>query len=106
LTGYQADVGQAYWGALYEEGGRGMLAQPANEIWTSIVKPRDFNHYVVSAIGARLRIEVNGVVTVDLEDRASSRGRLGFQLHGGIDNDVRIRNVRILEPNGRAAGAK
>jgi putative heme-binding domain-containing protein len=97
LTGYQADIGQSYWGALYEEGGRGMLAQPANEIWTSIVKPREFNHYVVSAIGKRLRIEVNGVATVDLEDARATRGKLGFQLHGGIDNEVWIRNVRIRE---------
>lgn len=103
LTGYQADVGQSYWGSLYEEGGRGMLAQPAGEIWSSIVKPLDFNHYVVTATGRRIQIEVNGVVTVDVEDGEAARGFLGFQLHAGTENEVRIRNVRIRTSAGAAA---
>ena len=97
LVGYQADVGQSYWGSLYEEGGRGMLAQVANEIWTTAVDRKGYNHYLVCAEGDRLRIELNGVTTVDLRDSAASEGLLGFQLHAGIENRVWLRNIRIRE---------
>lgn len=96
LIGYQADVGESYWGSLYEEGGRGMLAQVANEIWSSITL-RDWNHYVVSAIGDHLTIELNGYKTVDLRDSAAASGYLGFQLHAGGENEVYFRNIRYLE---------
>jgi putative heme-binding domain-containing protein len=97
LLGYQADVGQSYWGMLYEEGGRGILAQPANEIWSSILRKNEYNHYVVTADGDHIQIEFNGVVTVDLHDNFAREGLFGFQLHAGIRTDVRYRNIRVMK---------
>ncbi|MFN0205232.1 MAG: family 16 glycoside hydrolase [Planctomycetota bacterium] len=97
LLGYQADVGESYWGSLYEEGGRGMLAQPANEIWSSIIDRAGFNHYAVEANGNHIIIELNGVPTVDIHDNATPTGLFGFQLHGHGKTKVKIRNVRVKQ---------
>lgn len=94
LLGYQADAGQEYWGFLYEEGGRGILATVANEIRASIIDPDGWNHYVVSAVGDRIRIEVNGYTTVELADSQFASGYLGWQLHAG-DTEIWLRNIRV-----------
>jgi len=50
--GYQADVGPGWWGKLYEENGRGLLAEPAS---APRVRPGEWNRYVIEARGAWLR---------------------------------------------------
>ncbi|TAH38277.1 MAG: DUF1080 domain-containing protein [Planctomycetota bacterium] len=95
LHGYQADAGQTYWGSLYEEGGRGMLAQVPTEVWQPVLNEHGWNHFVVEARGDRLRIELNGQTTVELQDDAALSGRVGFQLHAGERTIVRLRNVRL-----------
>ncbi|MBI3820397.1 MAG: DUF1080 domain-containing protein [Planctomycetes bacterium] len=96
LLGYQADAGESYWGSLYEEGGRGTLAGVTREIWTSLLEP-DWNHYVVTAVGDHITIQVNGYKTVDLRDAQSASGSLGFQLHARGDNEIYFRNIRTLD---------
>lgn len=96
LAGPQAHAGKRGWGGLYDEGGRGLLQQIANELVDTLPDRRDFNHYVVSAIGPRLTIELNGTVTVDARDAAAPReGLIGFALLAGASGDVTIRNVRV-----------
>ncbi|MEQ8764864.1 MAG: DUF1080 domain-containing protein [Planctomycetota bacterium] len=95
MMGYQADMGQQYWGSLYEQGGRGMLAQGTNEIWRGAVDEAGWNHVVVEAIGERLTIELNGTTITSFRDDRSANGLLGLQLHGGLDMEVRFRNLRV-----------
>jgi putative heme-binding domain-containing protein len=95
MRGYQADLGETYWGSLYEEGGRGMLSQVPFDVWRSLVEERGWNHLLVSAVDERLRIELNGVPTVDLRDGAAREGRLGIQLHAGGRTRIALRNLRL-----------
>src|SRR5262245_52458685 len=65
VKGYQADIGQDYWGALYDESRRNkVLARPAKDVIEKLVK-EDWNEYVIRAEGPRIRLWLNGKLTVD-----------------------------------------
>src|SRR5262249_7865465 len=56
VIGYQADIGQQYWGALYDESRRNkVLAQPTKDVIDKIVKHNDWNDYVIRCEGPRIR---------------------------------------------------
>ena len=99
MKGYQADVGQGWWGKLYEESGRGLLAKPDAD---KLVKNEDWNRYEIVAVGDRVLIALNGQQTVDLTDpQGAKSGRFGLQVHSGGATEVRFRNLK-LTPNPKA----
>jgi putative heme-binding domain-containing protein len=98
MSGYQADAGAIYWGSLYEENGRGMLALAPKVNWEPALDPAGWNHYVIEALGDRIRITLNGVPTVVFRDDRSPSGHLGFQLHAGPRTAIRLRNALIRVP--------
>jgi len=102
VRGYQADIGQGWWGKLYEELARGMLW---NEGGDSHVKPGDWNTYEIEAIGSRVRTWLNGQLCVDLNDPPGARrGILALQIHSGPAMEVRFRNLEItLNPQDELA---
>ena len=69
--GYQADVGRGVWGRLYHEHGRGKLD------WTDrgekAVKPGDWNHYEILAVGPRIWTAINGTLSVAFFEPAGER---------------------------------
>jgi hypothetical protein len=70
VIGYQADLGQNYWGALYDESRRKkILATPDAAKLDKVLKRNDWNDYVIRAEGKRIRLEINGYQTVDQTDR-------------------------------------
>jgi len=97
VAGYQADIGPGWWGKLYEENGRGVLAEGAGE---GGVKRDGWNHYEIIATGSRLRASLNGTVSIDLDDPAGARsGLLALQMHSGGPTEVRFRNLELqLDP--------
>jgi hypothetical protein len=95
-VGYQADMGQTYWGSIYVTDKRfGLLAGARPEVWKAALKPDDWNRYVVRVEGDRHRIQINGVTTVEAQDGAHRDGILAIQLHVNATMEVRIRNARI-----------
>ena len=99
VKGYQADMGQGWWGKLYEEHGRGLLASKSGE---SHVKP-GWNTYEIQAIGSKIRTWINGQLCVDLEDTGGARrGVFALQLHSGGVTEVRFQDFEIeLNPEPR-----
>ncbi len=87
MTGYQADLGPGYWGALYDESRRDrILMSPDSNLTKKILKINDWNDYEVIAIKNRIQIKLNGVKTVDYIEADSSIpkfGLIGLQVHGG-----------------------
>ena len=72
----------------YRTGGIVDFAAP-----TSIIDAgNQWNTYEITAQGSRLRVELNGSVTVDIEDGTYSDGPFALQYGAGI---VKFRNVRI-----------
>jgi hypothetical protein len=126
VAGYQADfeAGKTYSGILYEERGRGILAQRGQktvikpdpddpkkhkvEVTGSLgksediqakIKNEDWNDYVVIAKGNHFQHFINGVQTVDVTDeqesKAAKSGILALQIHVGPPMTVQFKNIRI-----------
>jgi type 1 glutamine amidotransferase len=120
VGGYQGDfeAGETYSGILYEERGRGILAQrgqktevgpdgkvnvvaslgDTKDIQASIRK-EDWNEYVILAQGNQLTHIINGRVTAQVTDNQPEKramsGILALQLHAGPPMTVQFRNIRI-----------
>lgn len=134
VAGYQADfeAGKTYSGILYEERGRGILAQrgqktrisagadgkvkvePTGSVGKSEeiqakIKHEDWNDYVVIAKGNHLQHFINGVQTVDVVDEdaahAAKSGVLALQVHVGPPMTVQFKDIRIKNLAGGAAAA-
>jgi len=66
VSGYQADAGQQYWGALYDESRRNkILAKPDEKLLAGLVKHGDWNEYTIRCEGPRVQLWLNGTKTVD-----------------------------------------
>jgi hypothetical protein len=101
VIGYQADIGQEYWGALYDESRRNkILAGPKKEALEKIVKYDDWNDYIIRAEGPRIRLWLNGTLTVDYteaDEKVEKSGIIGLQIHGGAKAKVYYKNITIEE---------
>jgi hypothetical protein len=101
VSGYQADVGQHYWGALYDESRRNrVLAQPEKNLIDKAVRHDDWNDYVIRCEGPRIRLWLNGVLTVDYTEKDAKIERAGIiavQIHGGAKAKAYYKNITIEE---------
>ena len=101
VSGYQADAGQDYWGALYDESRRNkVLAKPAKDVIEKLVKHDDWNEYVIRCEGPRIRLWLNGTLTVDYteaDEKIERNGVIGLQIHGGAKAKVFYKNITIEE---------
>ena len=101
VSGYQADIGQGYWGALYDESRRNkVLAGPNAETVKNLAKFDDWNDYVIRAEGPRIRLTLNGVQTVDFtekDEKIERNGIIGLQIHGGAKAKVYYKDITIEE---------
>jgi hypothetical protein len=101
VIGYQADIGQGYWGALYDESRRNkVLAGPDAETRKKAVKADDWNEYVVRCEGPRIRLTLNGVQTVDYtepDEKVDRDGVIALQVHGGAKAKVYYKDITIIE---------
>lgn len=102
VSGYQADLGKGYDGALYDESRREkMMAQPTPEVLAKAQKPLgEWNDYRIRAEGKRIQIWLNGVQTVDYteaEPNIDTTGIIAVQIHGGATSIVRYKDLMIEE---------
>ena len=102
VIGYQADVGQTYWGALYDESRRRkVLAGPTPNEVGQIIRPNDWNEYVIRAEGKRVRLELNGRQTADYTETDESikqSGCICLQIHGGPPSEVWYKDITLEQP--------
>ena len=101
VSGYQADMGQEYWGCLYDESRRKkVLAGPDKETVAKIVKPNDWNEYVIRAEGKHIQQWLNGTKTVDYTETdgtVAPTGVIAVQIHGGPPSEAWYKNITIQE---------
>lgn len=99
VPGYQVDMGEGYWGALWDERGRGMVAAFPKERAETQVRRDDWNHYYIRARGHHIEAWLNGVKTIDVVDeKGLASGPIGFQLcHGDKPTDASFKNVYVRE---------
>jgi hypothetical protein len=101
VSGYQADIGQDYWGALYDESRRNkVLAKPDPKVLEGLIKYDDWNEYVIRCEGPRIRLWLNGKLTVDYtepDEKVERTGVVGLQIHGGAKAKAYYKGIRITE---------
>ncbi len=102
VIGYQADVGEAYWGKLYDESRRNRIlagGDKADEL-AKVLKLDDWNDYVIRCEGPRIQLTLNGVKTVDYveqDEDIARRGIIGLQIHGGPPSEAWYKDITIVE---------
>lgn len=105
MVGYQADVGQKYWGCLYDERRHKLLAGPTKDEQQKIIRPDGWNDYVIRAEGRHVQLWLNGRQTVDYTEPDPSipqEGVFGLQIHKGPASEAWYKNIQIrLLPAGR-----
>ncbi len=113
VHGYQMEVDasrRAWAGGIYDEARRGWLYNlECNPEGKKAYRVNDWNLYRVEAIGASIRVFVNGIPTADLVDDMTSKGLIALQVHGIGKNrekagkTVQFKNIRIRTENLAAA---
>ena len=99
VKGYQADLGDGWWGSLYDESRRNKVlvgADPA--ILKQALKRDDWNDYAVRCQGPRIQIWLNGQQTIDYnepDDKIERDGLIGLQIHGGGPSEAWYKDLRI-----------
>jgi hypothetical protein len=105
MIGYQADLGDGFWGSIYDESRRNkVLAAADQEKMHKALKPGAWNEYIVRAEGRRIRTWLNGVQGVDYtepDEKIPQVGRIGLQIHGGGPAEVWFKDVMIEELPGK-----
>jgi Domain of Unknown Function (DUF1080) len=100
VAGYQADIGQEYWGCLYDESRRKrVLVKPSPESLEGLQKD-SWNQYVITAIGNHITLELNGKRTVDYAEKETGIQQFGIialQVHGGPPMEVQYKDIEIEE---------
>jgi hypothetical protein len=99
VIGYQADLGQNYYGALYDESRRRkVLAGPNPDELNKVLKRDDWNDYEIRAEGKRIRLTINGYQTVDyteIDDTIEQDGCICLQIHSGPPSEAWYKNISI-----------
>jgi hypothetical protein len=78
VAGYQADAGERYWGNLYDESRRAKILAGPDDRFLDALDPAIWHSYVVTAHGDHIRIEVDGIQTVDYTEAEPGIPRSGF----------------------------
>ncbi len=101
VIGYQADLGEGYWGSLYDESRRNKLLVTADkEKVDKVLKLDDWNDYRVRCEGKRIQIWLNGLQTVDYteaEEGIDSSGIIGLQIHGGPPSEAWYKDISVTK---------
>lgn len=101
MIGYQADLGDKYYGVLYDESRRDVVLQgPDSVTIAKIIKLNDWNDYEIRAENNRILIFLNGQQTVNYIEQDSSisqQGIIGLQIHGGGKALASYKDITLLK---------
>ena len=101
MIGYQADMGEGYYGCLYDESRRNkVLATPDKEVIAKALKLNEWNDYRIRCEGRHIQLWVNGVQTVDYtepDEAVATTGQIAVQIHGGGKAEARYKDIIVEE---------
>jgi 3-keto-disaccharide hydrolase len=99
VNGYQADMGDGWWGSLYDESRRNKVLLAADAALVKrVLKRDDWNDYRIRCKGPRIQLWLNGAQTVDYTEPDASierQGLVGLQIHGGGPSEAWYKDIRI-----------
>ncbi len=101
MIGYQADIGNKYWGDIYDEARRRKaLLKGDLSTQNKILKPFGWNSYIIRCKGNHHETYINGVKVADYveeDPEIPSKGVIGIQLHSGGNAKIEISDITITE---------
>ena len=101
MIGYQADLGEGYYGSIYDESRRNkILAAADKDVLAKTLKVGEWNEYPIRCEGPRIQLWINGVQTVDYTEPDAEIARSGLvalQIHGGGIAEVSYKDIMIEE---------
>ncbi len=99
VIGYQADLGDGWWGSLYDESRRNrLLARADPDVIDRVLKPNHWNHYTIHAEGRRVRLAINDEQTVDYtepDESLEQTGKICVQIHSGPPSEAWYKNITL-----------
>jgi hypothetical protein len=99
MIGYQADIGDGWWGALYDESRRNkVLIKPDEAAVQRAVRPGAWNEYTIRCEDRRIRTWINGVPMIDYieaDESLPQHGRIGLQIHGDAKAEAWFREITV-----------
>src|SRR5690606_4502520 len=98
IIGYQADIGEGYWGDIYDEHRRGKIVGGDLSTLKLVLNVNGWNSYIVRCIGNKHELYINGVKTSEYFERdpkIPSKGVIGIQLHSGGNAKVQFKHLTI-----------
>lgn len=98
MVGYQADIGDGYWGDIYDEHRRGKLVGGDLSVLKRLLRKDGWNSYIIRVKGNQHTLYINGVKTCDYTEKDPSvpaKGIIAIQLHSGGAAIIQFRDVII-----------
>jgi len=99
VSGYQADLGQSFWGNIYDEARRNKtLVQANQDELAKVLQKEGWNDYRILCQGKRIQLWLNGHQTADFtetEENIKQTGIIGLQIHGGPPSEAWYKDIRI-----------
>lgn len=101
VSGYQADLGEGWFGSLYDESRRNkLLAEADKSVTSKVLKADDWNTYRIRCEGLRIQLWINDQQTVDYTEEDTEiplTGVIGLQIHGGPPSEAWYKEIKIVE---------
>jgi hypothetical protein len=98
MVGYQADIGNGYWGDIYEENRRGKLMAGDLSTLRKVLDEDGWNSYIIRVKGDIHELYINGVKTGEYHEKDQdipSKGVIGIQLHSGGNAKIEMKDISI-----------
>jgi hypothetical protein len=100
MVGYQADIGNGYWGDIYDEHRKGKLVEGDLQTLKHLLREDGWNSYVIRVKGDFHELYINGVKTSEYQEKdttVSKIGLIGIQLHSGGNAKIEVRDITITD---------
>ena len=99
MIGYQADIGEGYWGDIYDEQRRRRaLIKGDLSTLSKILESTGWNSYIIRCKGTHHETYINGVKVADYVEEdvtIDSKGVIGIQLHSGGNAKIEISDITL-----------
>lgn len=100
IIGYQADIGNGFWGDIYDEHRRAKLVGGDVHALKFLLKEDGWNSYTVRVKGNYHQLYINGIKACDYvekDPKIPTKGVIAVQLHGGGAAKIELRSLTITE---------
>lgn len=98
IIGYQADIGNGYWGDIYDEHRRGKLVSGDLSTLKNSLKEEGWNSYLIRCKENKHELYINGIKIAEYfeeDPEIPSQGVIGIQLHSGGNAKIEFKDITI-----------